>query len=45
MVQTMRSEPIDEIFRRQEQVKNHLDNAVEAEDYQAVGMQFNVYSP
>ncbi len=31
--------PFDEVFRRQEQAKHHLDNAVEPEDYQAVGMQ------
>jgi hypothetical protein len=31
--------PFDEVFRRQEQAKYHLDNAVEPEDYQAVGMQ------
>lgn len=31
--------PFDEVFRRQEQAKNRHDNAVEAEDYQAVGMQ------
>jgi hypothetical protein len=31
--------PFDEVFRRQEQAKNHHDNAIEAEDYQAVGMQ------
>jgi hypothetical protein len=30
--------PFDEVFRRQEQAKNRHDNAVEAEDYQAVGM-------
>lgn len=31
--------PFDEVFRRQEQAKNRHDNAVEPEDYQAVGMQ------
>lgn len=31
--------PFDEVFRRQEQAKNHHDSAIEAEDYQAVGMQ------
>jgi len=31
--------PFDEVFRRQEQAKNRHDGAVEAEDYQAVGMQ------
>ena len=31
--------PLDEVFRRQEQAKNRFDTAVEAEDYQAVGMQ------
>ncbi len=31
--------PFDEVFRRQEQIKNHFDNAIEPEDYQAVGMQ------
>lgn len=31
--------PFEEVFRRQEQAKNHHDSAVEAEDYQAVGMQ------
>lgn len=31
--------PFDEVFRRQEQAKNRLDNAIEPEDYQAVGMQ------
>lgn len=31
--------PFDEVFRRQEQAKNRHDSAVEAEDYQAVGMQ------
>lgn len=31
--------PFDEVFRRQEQAKIHLDNAIEPEDYQAVGMQ------
>jgi len=29
----------DEVFRRQEQAKDRFDRAVEAEDYQAVGMQ------
>ena len=33
------STPFDEVFRRQEQAKNRHDSAVEAEDYQAVGMQ------
>lgn len=31
--------PFDEVFRRQEQAKHRNDTAVEAEDYQAVGMQ------
>jgi hypothetical protein len=31
--------PFDEVFRRQEQPKNRYDDALEAEDYQAVGMQ------
>jgi hypothetical protein len=31
--------PFDEVFRRREQAKNRHDGAVEAEDYQAVGMQ------
>jgi len=31
--------PFDEVFRRQEQAKIHLANAIEPEDYQAVGMQ------
>jgi hypothetical protein len=31
--------PFDEVFRRQEQAKHRNDSAVEAEDYQAVGMQ------
>jgi hypothetical protein len=31
--------PFDEVFRRQEQAKSRLDGAVEAEDFQAVGMQ------
>jgi len=31
--------PFDEVFRRQEQVKNRLDSAIEPEDYQVVGMQ------
>lgn len=31
--------PFDEVFRRQEQAKQRNDTAVEAEDYQAVGMQ------
>lgn len=31
--------PFDEVFRRQEQAKKRHDSAVEAEDYQAVGMQ------
>ncbi len=31
--------PFDEVFRRQEQAKNRHDSAIEAEDYQAVGMQ------
>jgi hypothetical protein len=30
--------PFDEVFRRQEQARNRHDTAVEAEDYQAVGM-------
>jgi len=32
-------QPFDEVFRRQEQAKNRHDSAIEAEDYQAVGMQ------
>jgi hypothetical protein len=31
--------PFDEVFRRQEQAEHRHDTAVEAEDYQAVGMQ------
>lgn len=31
--------PFDEVFRRQEQAKERNDIAIEAEDYQAVGMQ------
>ncbi|MCH9051312.1 MAG: gamma-glutamylcyclotransferase [Proteobacteria bacterium] len=31
--------PFDEVFRRQEQAKQRYDRAIEAEDYQAVGMQ------
>lgn len=31
--------PFDEVFRRQEQAKDRYDRAIEAEDYQAVGMQ------
>lgn len=31
--------PFDEVFRRQEQAKDRHEQAVEAEDYQAVGMQ------
>jgi hypothetical protein len=31
--------PFDEVFRRQEQAKDRFGQAVEAEDYQAVGMQ------
>lgn len=31
--------PFEEVFRRQEQAKHRYDRAVEAEDYQAVGMQ------
>jgi len=31
--------PFDDVFRRQEQAKARFDGAVEAEDYQAVGMQ------
>jgi hypothetical protein len=31
--------PFDEVFRRQEQAKNRHDSAVEAEDFQSVGMQ------
>jgi len=30
--------PFDEVFRRQAQAKDRLDRAVEAEDYQGVGM-------
>jgi hypothetical protein len=32
-------DPFDEVFRRQEQAKLRYDRAIEAEDYQAVGMQ------
>jgi hypothetical protein len=32
-------DPFDQVFRRQEQAKDRHDRAVEAEDYQAVGMQ------
>jgi hypothetical protein len=32
------STPFDEVLRRQEQAKHRLDRAVEAEDFQAVGM-------
>lgn len=32
-------QPFDEVFRRQEQAKNRHDSGIEAEDYQAVGMQ------
>lgn len=31
--------PFDEVFRRQEQAKDRHDRAIEAEDYQSVGMQ------
>ncbi len=31
--------PFDDVFRRQEQAKDRYDAAVEAEEYQAVGMQ------
>lgn len=31
--------PFDDVFRRQEQAKSRFDRAVEAEDFQAVGMQ------
>jgi hypothetical protein len=31
--------PFDEVFRRQEQANSRHDNAVEAEDFQSVGMQ------
>lgn len=31
--------PVDEVFRRQEQAKDRYDRAVEAEDFQSVGMQ------
>ena len=31
--------PFEEVFRRQEHAKHRRDNAVEAEDYQTVGMQ------
>ncbi len=34
------STPFDEVLRRQEQAKHRLDRAVEAEDFQAVGMMF-----
>lgn len=30
--------PFDDVFRRQEQAKDRFDRAVEAEDYQAVGV-------
>jgi len=33
------SDPFDEVYRRQEQAKGHFDRAVEAVDYQSVGMQ------
>ena len=32
-------QPFDEVFRRQEQAKERHDRAIEAEDYQSVGMQ------
>ncbi|MEE8623170.1 MAG: gamma-glutamylcyclotransferase [Alphaproteobacteria bacterium] len=32
-------DPFDEVFRRQEQAKQRYERAIEAEDYQAVGMQ------
>ncbi|HJS87395.1 MAG TPA: hypothetical protein VJ779_18230 [Acetobacteraceae bacterium] len=32
-------QPFDEVFRRQAQAKDRYDRAIEAEDYQAVGMQ------
>ena len=32
-------DPFDEVFRRQEQAKERYERAIEAEDYQAVGMQ------
>lgn len=32
-------DPFDEVFRRQEQAKHRFNRAIEAEDYQAVGMQ------
>lgn len=32
-------QPFDEVFRRQEQAKVRYDRAIEAEDYQSVGMQ------
>jgi hypothetical protein len=31
-------DPFDEVFRRQEQAKHRYERAVEAEDYQAIGM-------
>ena len=36
---TREPSPFDEVFRRLEQAQNRHDGAVEAEDYQAVGMQ------
>ena len=36
---TSEPDPFDEVFRRSEQAKHHFHRAVEAEDYQAVGMQ------
>ena len=32
-------DPFDEVYRRQEQAKHRFDRAIEAEDYQAVGIQ------
>ncbi len=32
-------DPFDEVFRRQDQAKQRYERAIEAEDYQAVGMQ------
>jgi hypothetical protein len=32
-------QPFDEVFRRQEQARDRQDRAIEAEDYQSVGMQ------
>lgn len=37
-VDSSRPDPLDEVVRRQEQAKDKFDQAVEAEDYQSVGM-------